>query len=93
MAANRKEPGLIPRQRGNDMARSFEYEWWTVEVQEATGKYKWEVKAKNRSNAEKQILKWAKEHDEEVNRVRPDFKTTIYWDTMVLDRKGYQRLF
>lgn len=75
------------------MARSFEYEWWTVEVREATGKITWEVKAKNRSNAEKQIVKWAKEHDEEVNRVRPDFKTTIYWDTMVLDRKGYKRLF
>ena len=75
------------------MARSFEYEWWTVEVREATGKITWEVKAKNRSNAEKQIVKWAKEHDDEVNRVRPDFKTTIYWDTMVLDRKGYKRLF
>ena len=75
------------------MARNFEYEWWTVEVQEATGKITWEVKAKNRSNAEKQIVKWAKEHEDEVNRVRPNFKTTIYWDTMVLDRKGYKRLF
>ncbi len=71
----------------------FEYEWWTVEVIEATGKITWKVKAKNKENVIKQIKKWAKEHDEEVQRVRPEFKTEIFWETLTLDHKGYQRLF
>ena len=72
---------------------SFQYEWWTVEVKEATGKIGWEVKAKSKEGAIKQIKKWAKEHDDEVKPHRPDFSTEIYWDTLTLDRKGYQRLF
>ena len=73
--------------------KQFEYEWWTVEVNEATGRYTWEVKAKNRIGAEKQITRMATNHDNEVQKVRPDFKTVVYWDTMKLDRKGYQRRF
>ena len=71
----------------------FQYEWWTVKAKEATGLATWEVKAKNRSGAEKQIVKMAKEHDDFVQKVRPDFNTEVFWDTMNLDRKGYQRRF
>lgn len=71
----------------------MQYEWWTVCVKEATGKIKWVVKARNKENAIKQIKKWAKEHTDEVRRIRPDFETEVFWDTLEMDRKGYQRLF
>lgn len=73
--------------------KNFEYEWWTVEVKAATGKSTWEVKAKNKANAIKQFEKWAKEHTKEVQAVRKDFETEILWNTLTLDRKGYQRLY
>lgn len=73
--------------------KSFEYGWYDVEIRLATGKEILEVKAKNEENAIKQIKKFAKEHTEEVRRVRPDFETEIYWDTFKLDHKGYQRLW
>jgi hypothetical protein len=49
------------------------------------------VKAKNRENAIKAILKQAREHDEFVRPHRPDFETVIYWNTFKLDRTGHQR--
>lgn len=72
---------------------SFQYEWWTVVMIQATGRYTVEVKAKSRAGAIKQIEKMAKEHDDFVRVVRPDFSTEVLWDTLTLDRKGYQRLF
>lgn len=72
---------------------SFQFEWWTVKVHEATGHVKWEIKAKNRDNAIKQIKKMAKDHDEFVQTVRPDFSTVVFGDTLKLDRVGYQRRF
>jgi hypothetical protein len=70
---------------------TFQYEWYTVRVREATGVITWEVKAKNRENAIKAILKQAREHDEFVRPHRPDFETVIYWNTFKLDRTGHQR--
>ena len=60
---------------------SFNYEWWNVEARELTGRYTLEVKAKNKENAIKQFKK--------------DFPDVIefYWETLTLDRKGYQRRF
>jgi hypothetical protein len=72
---------------------TFQFEWWTVEVRECTGRITWEVKAKNKENAIKQIQKMAKDHNKEIQRMRPDFETEIFWNTLTLDRKGYQRLF
>lgn len=72
---------------------NFQYEWWNVNLREATGLIILEVKAKNKDGAIKQIKRYAKKHDEEVQAVRPDFHTEIYWDTLKLDRTGYQRLF
>ena len=75
------------------MGKSFEYEWWHVEAQEATGKYTWEVKAKSKDGAIKQFKKMAQKHNEFVQKVRPDFETVIFWNTLTLDHKGYQRRF
>ena len=75
------------------MGKSFEYEWWHVDLREATGRTTLEVKAKSKDGAIKQIKKFAEKHNKEVQAVRPNFNTVIYWDTLTLDRKGYQRLF
>lgn len=71
----------------------FQYEWWTVEAREATGKCTWEVKARSKDGAVRQIEKMAEAHDLEVQGVRPDFCTKIFWETLSLDRTGYQRRF
>ena len=57
----------------------FQYEWWNVKSKEPTGTYTLEVKAKNRENAIKQFKKMA--------------EGEIDWNTLELDRKGYQRRF
>lgn len=72
---------------------NFQYEWYTVDMIQATGRVTVEVKAKSKAGAIKQIEKMAKEHDEFVQVVRPDFSTEVLWDTLTLDRKGYQRRF
>ena len=71
----------------------FQFEWWDVEIKEATGQITLEVKARNKDGAIKQIKKIAEKHDKDVQAVRPDFHTEILWDTLTLDRKGYQRRF
>ena len=62
--------------------KTFEYEWWDVKAKCLTGTYTLEVKAKNRENAIKQFNK----------KNFPDV-IEFLWDTLTLDRKGYQRLF
>lgn len=71
----------------------FQFEWWTVDAQEATGRITWEIKARNKDGAIKQIEKMAKAHDDFVRKSRSDFHTIVFWDTLTLDRKGYQRRF
>lgn len=71
----------------------YQYQWWTVEVREATGRCTWEIKARSKEGAVKAINKLANEHNEYVRKVRPDFNTEIYWETLTLDREGYQRRF
>lgn len=70
----------------------FQFEWWTVEVNAPAGRETWEVKAKNKDNAVKQIKKWAKEENE-FFFPRCGKTVEVLWDTMTLDRKGYQRLY
>ena len=72
---------------------TFQFEWWTVEVKEATGLLTWEIKAKSKEGAIKRIQKLAADHTKEVRTVRPDFQTEVFWETMKLDRKGYQRRY
>ena len=71
----------------------FQYEWWTVSVREATGVVVWEMKSRNKDAAIKQIKRMAKKHDEFIQQRRPDFRTEVFWDTLTLDRTGYQRRF
>lgn len=59
--------------------KSFEYEWWNVKAKEPTGTYTLEVKAKNKENAIKQFKQMA--------------LGEILWETLTLDRKGYQRRY
>ncbi len=60
---------------------AFQYEWWNVKAKMPTGLYTLEVKAKNRENA--------------IKHFKKDFPQVIefIWDTLTLDRKGYQRRF
>ena len=60
---------------------SFQYEWWNVIAKEPTGTYTLEVKAKDQEHA--------------IARFKKDFPDVIefFWDTLTLDRKGYQRRF
>lgn len=67
---------------------------WGIDITtRATGVITWEVKAKNRENAIKQVKKMAREHDMFIRKHRPDFETIIFWDTFKLDRRGHQRRF
>lgn len=59
---------------------AFHYEWWHVKAKCLTGTYTLEVKAKNRENAIKQF---SNNFDDVIE---------FYWDTLILDRIGYQRL-
>lgn len=75
----------------------FNYEWWLVDVKEATGACTLEIKAKSKDHAIRQIDKLVKATNSEKNLSKPWYqrKTPIlevYWDTLTLDRVGYQRL-
>ena len=65
------------------MASSFNYEWWTVRIKERTGILTWEFKGKSKDHIIKQIQKEMKKGD----------ILEVYWDTLTLDRIGYQRLY
>lgn len=75
----------------------FHYEWWTVQIKELTGEITLEIKAKSREHAVRQIEKAVTESNSEENKSRPWFERktpilAVYWDTLTLDRVGYQRL-
>ena len=65
------------------MASSFNYEWWTVRIKERTGILTWEFKGKNKDHIIKQIQKEMKKGD----------ILEVYWDTLTLDRIGYQTIW
>ena len=75
----------LPLERRTDMG-SFQYEWWHVQSKEPTGIYTLECKAKNKENAVKQFKNWYK--DDPFGIIGE-----IQWDTLKLDRTGYQRRF
>lgn len=77
---------------------SFQFQWWDVDIQYSSGKLTTEFKAKSRDHAIKQIQKMVKEYNSEENQKRPVWfrrprVIEVYWDTLCLDRVGYQRLF
>lgn len=76
---------------------SFNYEWWTVRATLATGPITLEFKAKNKDHAVKQILKEYRDSNSAKNLEadfwhRKDRIVDIHWDTLTLDRVGYQRM-
>ena len=77
---------------------SFQYQWWDVDVLYPHGRLTTEFKAKSKDHVIKQIKRWVKDSNSEENQskpfwVRPDRVLEVYWDTLVLDRTGYQRRF
>ena len=78
---------------------SFQYEWWTVDVQYPHGRLATEFKGKSKDHVVKQIKKWVLDCNSEKSQSeplwwkRPDRVLEVFWDTLVLDRTGYKRLF
>ena len=60
----------------------FHYEWWIVKITYMTGTFWFECKAKSKEGAIKQIRQEAKK-----NTV-----VDVDWNSLTLDRIGYQRL-
>ena len=76
----------------------FQYEWWTVSIKDQTGTNVWEFKAKSKDHAVRQI-KWMDKFTNSLENLNQDCWhrrpriIEVYWDTLTLDRKGYQREF
>lgn len=81
------------------MNGSFQYEWWTVDVLYTTGLACTEFKGKSKEHIIRQIEKWAANRNRKFNDTslpwweRGCGVKEIRWDTLKLDRVGYQRLF
>ena len=78
--------------------KNFEYEHYTILLREPTGKITYEIKAKNRESAIKQINTLVKKSNSEqnlsesiFNRITPILE--VFWETLTLDHVGYNRLF
>lgn len=69
----------------------FNYEWWTVSIKSTTGVDTWEFKGKNRENIIRQIKKEVKAINSGKRGFVPQI-VEVYWDTLTLDRIGFQRL-
>lgn len=70
---------------------TFNYEWWTIEIRYTNGTYTCEFKGKNKENIIRQIKKEVKD----TNSGKKGFCAQVievYWETLKLDRIGYQRL-
>ncbi len=76
----------------------YNYEWWTVQITDTAGTVTWEFKGKNKNNVIRQIKKLVKETNSKENAQKPAlFRkapiTAVHWETLKLDRVGYQRRF
>lgn len=63
---------------------NFQYEWWVVDIRYRAGICSVEFKGKDRDSVIRQIKK------EEAS---DDLIVEVLWDTLQMDRKGYQRRF
>ena len=79
------------------MAYAFNYEWYTIDVQESTGRITWEVKARNKDNAIKTIKRLVTKKNKDAHDMTlPWWKRggevkEVLWDTLNLDRIGHNR--
>ena len=77
---------------------SFNYGWWTIDiVYEGGCKYSTEFKGKTKDSVIRQIRKFAEYCNSEENLSKPVWLRkqrvlSVEWDTLKLDRTGYQRL-
>lgn len=67
----------------------WHYEWWTVKVQETTGVWTWEVKARSKKHAIGQIKKRVRDQNADTHQ---GDVVEVFWDTLELNRIGYWRL-
>lgn len=83
--------------KGKPMGKHFEYEWWTVVIRQTVGTNTFEFKSRSKEHAIKQIQRYVdKSHSSEnLNQTclwdRIAEVEEVYWDTLKLDRVGYQR--
>ena len=81
------------------MNRSFQYEWWTVQMTvEGHGVMTAEYKGKSREHVIKQIEKEIVFTNSEKNLSAPWWERQnrildVFWNTLTLDRIGYKREF
>lgn len=96
---NVADGGCKPAERKEkSMGKSFNYEWWTVEVKEPAGKIRMEFKGKSKESVVRQIKKYVKYTNSDENLFKDVWHRQarileVYWDTLTLDRVGYQRRF
>ena len=77
---------------------TFQFEWWTVKIKYSTGIYTVEYKGKNKESVLRQIEKDRKQSNSEENLQKPwlermDQILDVDYDSLTLNRKGYQRRF
>lgn len=77
---------------------NFHYEWWTVRAKELTGWITYECKGKNKESVIKQIKRAYAESNSKENLEKPILFqkpriVEVDWDSLTLDRIGYQRRF
>lgn len=74
------------------------YTWYTIDVIEQTGLVRWEVKALNEDHAIRQIKDRVREQNLRAENtylpvlIRGGRVLEVLWDTLQVDRIGYQRL-
>ena len=76
---------------------NFNYEWWTVDIIFENGTYTCEFKGRNKSTVIKQIQKMVEENNSEKNQMRDVWHRqpkviAVNWESLKLDRIGYQRM-
>ena len=79
------------------MAAKWHYEWWTIDIRYDAGVMTTEFKGKSKENVIRAIKKMVKDSNSEENLNAPwwyrqNRVIEVYWDTLKLDRVGYQRL-
>lgn len=78
---------------------NFQYEWWTVDIIYTTGKVTTEFKGKSREHIIHHIERYVIKRNKEFNDSslpwwkRGEGVKEVLWDTLKLDRVGYQRLY
>lgn len=76
----------------------FQYEWYTIKIKDQSGTLNYEFKGKSKESVIKQIKKMVEYTNSEENAKldiwhRQPKILEVYWETLTLDRKGYQRKF